>query len=208
MVIAYERYILVVKAAEKEAILTAPKRKAKYFVSTAVIVSCFLADASYSYAQGYWICWRGFRTLNNHMMSELINLGLTSVFSFIPALLCIYYYFQTSLVLLARKHKVGRNLNLVFCFSTICGVWIICTLVRTALNMYVWVIIFTVRPLKHVNYPFALPQNYGDLGRQFGSVTSLIDPWLILLSQKDYRKPFLDKIEAIKERLKLCFSRP
>ena len=207
VVIAYERYILVVKAAEKDSILTSRKRKLIYSISTLIILGSFAADAIYAKTMNYIKCWFGFRVNTSSHMIRIPNLCITFVYAVIPALSCVYFYKEIAAILLARKHKVGRNLNLVLCFGTICGLWIFCLIFKTIIISYIWAVSATVSFLDRQKYPFVLNNSSADLVRQLGSLTSLFDPFLILVSQKDYRKPFLAKMELLNNKIKTLFKR-
>ena len=207
VVIAYERYILVVKAAEKDSILTSRKRKLIYSITTLIILGSFAADVIYAKTMNYIYCWFGYRVNTSSHMIRIPNLCITFVYAVIPALCCVYFYKEIATILLARKHKVGRNLNLVLCFATICGLWILCLIIKTIVILYDWVVVTTVNSVDQRKYPFVLNNSSSHLVRQVGSLTSLFDPFLILVSQKDYRKPFLAKMELLNNKIKTLFKR-
>ena len=165
VVIAYERYILVVKAAEKDSILTSRKRKLIYSISTLIILGSFAADAIYAKIMNYFQCWFGFRVNISSHMIRIPNLCITFVYAVIPALSCVYFYKEIAAILLARKHKVGRNLNLVLCFATICGLWIFCLIFKTIIISYIWAVSATVNHLYLQKYPLTLNNSSSDLVR-------------------------------------------
>ena len=127
---------------------------------------------------------------------------LTSLYSVIPAVFCFYYYIQEAQVLLKRHKKIGRNLNLVMCFATICFIWIFCLGSKIFVKTFNWMVNETSESLFDRS-GYAFFQNYGrqEVIILLGSLTSIIDPVLILICQKDYREPFTTRLKKLAKKL-------
>ena len=134
------------------------------------------------------------------------SLLLTTFYSLLPAVLCIYFYCKCALVLLKRSKKIGRNLNLIMCFAAICTVWTICLITKIVRRAYMWYLTQTSTQLIDIfGRSFVSSYGRGEIVILLGSFTSIVDPVLILICQKDYRKPITkvgEKIKTMLEKIK------
>ena len=132
-----------------------------------------------------------------YTVTPLTSLFLSAVYSFVPAVLCILMYWDIGLVLLNRDKKIGRNLNLVLCFASICCVWLLCLFARSAWIIYLWILYTTVHPnLKKIRYPLMTNPDKRDLIYQCSAISLLLDPFLVLLCQNDRLSiPFQKPVE-------------
>ena len=206
LLLAYERYVLICKPTEKTILLSSERRKKLYTVTTLIILMSVMVDAVHSYIRQKWSCDLIFTVSNNAglTVTTLTSLFLSAVYSFIPAVFCFLMYWDIGLVLLNRDKKIGRNLNLVLCFATICCVWLLCLFARSAWIIYLWILYTTVHPnLKKFRYPLMTNPDKRDLIYQCSAISSLLDPFLILLCQKDYRTPFKNQLEKIRNLCRL-----
>ena len=150
-------------------------------------------------------CSLGFNLFKNDdttTLSRIVSSTATSIlFSLIPAVLCVYYYYQSVQVLFSCKKKVGRNLNLIFCFATICVIWWLIYLARYAFVGYSLVVSLKAPLRKVYQYPVARNLYMDFILSNFSSFSSLFNPFLILLAQTDYRKPFLKRKEKLLKKL-------
>ena len=137
------------------------------------------------------------------VLSRFISSTVTStMFIIIPAGLCVYYYYQSVSVLYTRKKKVGRNLNLIFCFATVCIIWWFTFFVRYALAIYSMLFYLNVPIRKEYQYPVLRNLYTQFFLNNFSSFSSLFNPFLVLLAQTDYRQPFLKRKEKILNKLR------
>ena len=164
-----------------------------------------IPDGSMRYVSYDFECSLGFTFhTNDHNLdrSRFISSTLTStLFSIIPAVFCIYYYYQSVSVLLTRKKKVGRNLNLIFCFATICFIWCITFFLRYAFFLYLFVFSLKVPLRREYQYPLLRSLYMRFILNNSSSISSVLNPFLFILAQTDYRKPFLKRKEKLLKKL-------
>ena len=136
-------------------------------------------------------------TVLSRFRSSTVTLAL---FSVLPAVLCVVYYYRSVNVLFKRKKKLGRNLNLIICFSTICIIWWFTFLVRYAFFVYSLVVSLTAPLRKVYQYPVIRNLYLDFILNNFSSFSSIINPIMFLLAQTDYREPFLKGLEKFRRR--------
>ena len=200
--LAYERYVCVCKVTQKTTLLSGKRRRKLYFLATFLIISITIADSVFSYLKSNWNCFYAFDQSVGitPVRVVIISLCLLFVYSLIPATFCLYYYYNIIRVLVNRSKKVGRNSNLITCFATICFVWIFCLVIKLVHRISTWIILHKADEIiEHLDNSFIKNHGFQDVMVLLGSVTSIIDPLLILVCQKDYRKPFLAQIERFEK---------
>ena len=202
ILIAYERFVLICKPTQKDTLLSKKRRRLGYVIITTIIVLIFAGESFYHYFYRHFTCYYLIQEFEHAQFGHLINLISNLVFSVLPALLCCYYYSCIAKVLFSRQKKIGRNLNLIFCFAVICIVWIISIIVKLLPLIYYNVSSFDIFGSAMLLVPFEL--NIGNLHMVtlLSGITSLVDPILILVSQKDYRKPFYNFWKKLKRIMK------
>ena len=195
ILLAYERYILVCKPFEKDKILSDQKRKKYYILATFGILVMTVGEGIVRYLTYDFHCYTGFTFFKGHKFEELsriISGTVTAVlFSLIPALFCLYYYYHASSALFGRDKKIGRNLNLIACFSAICVIWLLSLLLRYSVVLYQLLVSSYALKLHQYKYPILNNKNIKYLLFNISAVSSVCNPFLILLAQTDHREPFL-----------------
>ena len=190
ILIAYERYNLLCKPTEKSTLLSKRRRQTSYVLITLTIISVSVAESVYHYIYRHYECLFLVRGFANAKVGHLLNLSSILVFS-LPASLCCYCYFKVAKVLFSRKKKIGRNLNLIFCFIAICVVWILSIMFKLfPVVYYTFSTLYTKESTKMHEFPLQFIIEHLSMLSLLGGITSLFDPILILVSQRDYRKPF------------------
>ena len=210
LLLAYDRYVSICKPTEKNTLLSSHRRKKLYSTATVIIFLSITIDAVHSYMRQQWNCGSALILDNNaHPIATFsMNALLSLLYSFIPAIFCFKMYWDIGWVLLSRDRKIGRNLNLVLSFATICCVWVLCLLSTFCWNLYVWIVDMTVYPkLKKLTYPLMLNSDQRSIIYQLSAISSLVNPFLILICQKDYRTPFKKQLKKIREKRKIFFGR-
>ena len=206
LTLAYERYVLTCKPYDKDIILTDKRRYRTYIALTAVIVTMLAVDGFIRYITYDFECALGFssgESFNSKMtFSRLLSEAVVcTIFGLLPAVLCGFYYYQSVTVLFSRKKKIGRNLNLIFCFAMVCLIWWISFLIRCTFIIYMSILASRELPRDLYRYPVIRNMYMIFLYYNFSAFSSVFNPFLMLLAQTDYRKPFLDKIKQIRNRL-------
>ena len=201
LVLAYERYILICKPLEKDVILTYKRRFLTNLAVTSLILALITGDGSLRYLNYDHSCSHGFVFVGNRefeLQSRLISSILTAVlFSLAPAVVCMFYYYQAAKILVNRKKKVGRNLNLIICFSGVCFIWVLTFLAKNGFFVYNFLLTAYVPLRKFYKYPLVRNYTLRFLFSNFSGFSSVVNPYLILLGQTDYRKPFLKRKQKI-----------
>ena len=206
LTLAYERYVLTCKPYDKDVILTDKRRYRTYITLTAVIVTMVAMDGFIRYITYDFDCALGFssgESFDSKMIfSRSISEAVTcTIFCLLPAVLCGFYYYQSVSVLFSRKKKIGRNLNLIFCFAMVCLIWWITFLIRYTFIIYITMVALRELPRNFYRYPVIRNYYMIYIFYNFSAFSSLFNPFLILLAQKDYRKPFLDKKKQFQNKL-------
>ena len=200
--LAYERFVCVCKVTQKSTLLSGKRRRKMYFLGTFSIISITIADSVFSYLKSNWNCIYAFDQSVGFtpVRVVIISLCLLFVYSLIPATFCLYYYYNIIRVLVNRSKKVGRNSNLITCFATSCFVWIFCLVIKTVHRISTWAILHKGDgAIEHLDNSLIKNRGFQEVMVLLGSVTSIIDPLLILVCQKDYRKPFLAQMERFEK---------
>ena len=203
VLLAYQRYIMVCKPHEKDFILTKKFRQRSCFALTFIILTMMTIDGFIRYLTYDFNCSAGFKihlaTFSVNKTRLISSTISTALFSIIPAIFCICCYYKTASILFKRKKKVGRNLNLIMCFAMICGIWLFTLFVRYGFYLYTFFIKEYTLPRKLHQYPIARNMQLKFLLNNFSGFSSVCNPFLILLGQRDYREPFFKLINQMKK---------
>ena len=207
ILLAYERYILVCKPFDKDKILSDQKRKRYYILATFGILIMTVGEGIVRYLTYDFDCYTGFTFFKGHKFEEwsrIISGTVTAIlFSLIPALFCIYYYYHASSALFGRNKKNGRNLNLIVCFSAICVIWLVTLSVRYSVVLYQTLVNIYAHGLHKYKYPIIRNNHIKYLLFNMSGFSSVFNPFLILLAQTDHREPFLKFLRRFKSGAKL-----
>ena len=201
LLIAYERYILICKPTKKSTLLSKRRQRFRYVLVTATILLLFGAESFYHYFYRHFTCYYLIQSLENAHFGHLLNIMSNLGFSLLPALICCHCYFCIAKVLICRRKKIGRNLNLILCFATTCAVWVVSLIVKIFPLIYYLVrSLATTDPSMMHDFPLQLNMENLQMVTLLSGLTSLFDPVLIIVSQKDYRKPFYNFWKMIRGR--------
>ena len=119
--LAFERYLLVLRAAEAKTYLSEINRKRAYVIVTSFIASCVIGDGIGRYLMGYqkWLCTFAYsKSAWDGILSAIL-------FYFFPAIITTISYIKISKTIMGRKFDTERNLELTISFSAICLVWVV-----------------------------------------------------------------------------------
>ena len=155
-----------------------------------------------------WYCMVAFLLSGEAVINISLQYGIPLVFSGVPLTFCLIFYWKIAKVLFARKRKIGRNLNLLLCFATICFVWTLSLMAKAGMGASEFHRAITHKSLTDLlDAPFYYNYGQADCVRLLFSMTSLVDPVILLICQRNYRilskkrrKTLRDKIKAWKER--------
>ena len=201
-VLAYERYVMVCKPYEKDQILTEKRRYKTYAVLSLTILFSLLLDGLIRYRTYDFSCSFGFMLIDDVVISRIVSSSvITCLFSIIPTSICIFYYFHTAIALAARKRKVGRNQNLILCFAAICLISTLTFSFGTAFRIYYSLVLKYQLQQKFYKYPVLRNMHLRFLNSNFSGFSAVTNPYLILLSQTDYREPFIKRKKKILKKL-------
>ena len=204
VLLAYERYVLICKPTEKTILLSSSKRRKKYIVVSAFIVVCILADGIHSYLRQKWYCKIVFWIIGHGIVNTTIQYGFPLIFSGLLLTFCSLFYWRIARVMVARKKKVGRNLNLLLCFGTICFVWTMSLIAKAGMGASDIYRVLTVNSLTDLmNAPFYYNYGQTDCVTLLFSMTSLVDPAIIFICQKDYRILSKKQVEYLRKKIKI-----
>ena len=202
LLVAYERFVLVCKPTEKWSLLSRQKRKISYTIVTIFILAAVSAEIIYHYFERHLNCVTLLVNFEKPFLGSVFSLVSNFIFSFMPALFCSYCYFSTAKVLLKRRRKIGRNLNLVLCFTAICAVWMVTFSISACLNVYHIIVLLLISSFTEIyKYPLFKNAEHFQMFYMLVGVTSIFNPFLILISNKDYRQPFF----KFRDKFKLFF---
>ena len=200
--IAYERFVTICKPLQKATLLSSEKQRVFFATVMGLTFSFFLAETAYEYLTiAHYRCLylRG-GVHRSVLINHLYKFTSSILLSLFPVLFCCRCYYATARVLLSRKKKVGRNLNLVFCFGATCVVWILALMAKfTAHGFFILNSAMTVGGVHTA--PSTLKIFQFSLISLLGGITSIFDPILILVSQKDYRKTINKSFQKLREKL-------
>ena len=129
--------------------------------------------------------------------------GIPLMFSGLLLIFCIFYYWRIAQVMVARKKKVGRNLNLLLCFGTICFVWTLSLVAKAGMGASEFYRTFTKKSLmEFLDAPFYYNYGQTDCVKLLFSMTSLVDPAIIFICQKDHQLLSKKQMEAMRKVVK------
>ena len=143
------------------------------------------SDAPFTYGKTGWIVFA-------------VNQAFMIVYSVVPAIISLYYYWQISTALFSRKKKVGRNLNLITAFGFSSAVWIFTLIVRAIYSFYsisVFMLVPFSSQFKHVSLT-AKFQNR--ILSSLPVLTSILSPAILIIVLQNYRKPASARINSLK----------
>ena len=202
LLLAYERFILICKPTEKSTLLSSTRKKKMYAAISSMIVVPILIDGIHSYIRQKWHCFLALSLNGQVIMNTSVQYGIPLLLAGLPLLLCFRFYRRIAQVLFARQKKVGRNMNLLLCFAAICLVWTLSLTAKTGMAVSAFYRAFMLKSAAELlNAPFYYTYGQADSVRLLFSMTSLVDPFLLLICQKDYRKPFTEKTEMLKKKI-------
>ena len=119
------------------------------------------------------------------------------VFSVIPGTFTVAFYSQIAAVLLKRKRKVGRNINLVWAFGMSCLFCFLSNVISATALIYDF-LVFTYIPMYEVyNYQFYTNLAYRQLSDYSTVLNSVFNPFLLIIILQNYRKPFNKFIDKL-----------
>ena len=133
---------------------------------------------------------------------RLVTTLLTSIiFSFIPGIFSVFFYIRIAGTLLRCKKKVGRNLNLILAFGFSCFTWLICWAVYCGTQIQFFFIMKNKQV--HKLYTFAIISNLAvfHLINLISGLTSILNPFLLLIILQNYRKPAVNFFKRLKATL-------
>ena len=207
LLLAYERFILICKPTRKPILLSSTRKKKLYAAVSSIIIISIVLDGVHSYIRQKWRCFQAFTLHGQGIMNTSVQYGIPILYSVIPLIFCFRYYWHIARVLFRRERKIGRNLNLLLCFAAICLVWTLSLTAKTGMAVSAFYRAFTsnsVADLMHA--PFYYTYGQADCVRLLFSMTSIVDPIILLVCQKDYRSPFIQKVEMVKKKICKIFN--
>ena len=203
VILAYERYVMVCNPLDKDSKLTDARRKLVYFLATFGILVTTVGEGIVRYLTYDFRCYSGFTFFKGDHFeheSRIISGTVTAVlFSLLPALFCLYYYFNASKALFGRDRKIGRNINLIVCFSAICIIWLLTLAMRYLAVLYQLIVLNYALRLEQYKYPILKNENIKYLLFNLSGISSAFNPFLILLAQTDHRKPFFKLWKRVRQ---------
>ena len=198
LLIAYERFILICRPLQKNNLLTSNRRKLNYVVVTLLIFLPIVGESVYHYSGNHVNCMFIYYSFKKPMIGQTVSLISAIFISLLPGICSVICYYKSAIVLLSRKKKIGRNLNLVFCFGAICVVWLCCVTLKISCHVY-YIAVLSMVPGMFQTFYYPLFKNGHHIVMVFlvCGATSMSNPFLFLISKKDYRKPFLKAREKL-----------
>ena len=202
LVLAYERYVNVCHPHEVSELLTDSKRIKIYFVMTLTIISFTVADAYNRFVTDDWVCDEAptFGSKRDYRFRFIISLLSGTIFSYIPAFISIFLYLKVGKILISSKTRVQRNMNLVLAFSVNCFVWVVSLCIKMCQDVSELYLELYVPLWDRYKYPTDNNIFAATLLSFAPCFTSILSPFVLIIVQKNYRKPMI-KIFKI---LKLC----
>ena len=130
---------------------------------------------------------------------RLLTTIITSViFSFIPGIASIICYARIAKRLLRSKKKVSRNLNLVMAFGVSSAIWFLCWTFNLIFQSYSFYITKYVQFYEAHKYFLYSNITSVHLMDKVSGLTSIVNPFLLLIILQNYRKPAINFVKKIK----------
>ena len=210
VILAYERYVMIVLPTQKNILLSSYRRKRIYLAATTIILSVFVTDVIIRAISGDIYCYHapGRQIFTSKEVGEYVtNVISLFVFSIIPFCFCFCCYVIVIRALLSRKKKIGRNIHLVSAFAFSCTIWFTSFSMKLFYDSYLFTLHITQPFTQLYKYPLATNLFARRTFGMFGCVPSFFSPFILIVLLKSYRKPFLKAINrATCRKIKLFDS--